>query len=130
MATLLVMKEELIVPRKKKTPVWGSNDCECTWYVRQRNTAQCYDHFPACTCDWSSLMELSDKGALLCCAELPTILTASLTMADSRADVQAAHICSGLIFLLAHAPFPCPIHTHGHPDRQRTALPRSSSTQL
>lgn len=66
MATLLVLKEELIVPRKKKTPVWSSNDCECTWYVRQRNTAQCYDHFPACTCDWSSLMELSDKGALLC----------------------------------------------------------------
>lgn len=25
-------------------------------------------------------------------------------MADSRADVQAAHICSGLIFFLAHAP--------------------------
>lgn len=41
----------------------------------------------------------------LCCAELSTILTASLTMADNRADVQATHICSGLILLLT--PLPC-----------------------
>ncbi len=38
---LLVMNEEVIVPRKKEI------DCECTWHVRKRNSARRYDHFPA-----------------------------------------------------------------------------------
>lgn len=32
---------------EKKNPLWSSNHRKCTWYVRQGNTAQCYEHFPA-----------------------------------------------------------------------------------
>lgn len=74
-----------------------------TW--RKNNTAQCYGHVPA-------EVSRSSLTRELCCAELTTILTASLTMADNRADVHAEHIWSLT-----------PPHQHEQPlVRQRAAL--------
>lgn len=128
MATLLVMKEELIVLRERKKIHCGAviiANVPGMW--GQGNTAQCYEHFPAALV--TGAVKLSFLTRELCCPELPTILTASLTMADNRADVQAAHICSGLVSLSGTRPLSLSNTCTRAPSQTKNCFTKSTSIQ-
>ena len=101
MASLLVMNEELILPREKNNPLWSRNDC------KRRKRIQ----LSVTTVSLLLVTRAVKLGFLtteLCQDHLPTILSAFLIMVHNRADVQRAHICTGPVILQAH-------NTHTHP---------------